>query len=60
MDLNIREQLELREKEYLSPWAKLSSESAGREIPEADCDIRTQFQRDRDRIIHCTSFRRLQ
>ena len=59
MDISIREQLEQRESEYLSPWAKLSSESAGRENPEPDCDIRTQFQRDRDRIIHCTSFRRL-
>ena len=44
---------------YLSPYATKSAESAGREIPVGKCDIRTDFQRDRDRIIHCKAFRRL-
>ncbi len=55
----IRETLEQWEKEYLSPYASRSTESKGRLRPEEQCDIRTVFQRDRDRIIHCKSFRRL-
>ncbi len=57
--MNIRESLEQWEKEYLSPYAKLSMESKGRNKPEEQCDIRPVFQRDRDRIIHSKSFRRL-
>lgn len=57
--MTIREQLEIRETSYLSPYACLSSKSAGRERPEQECDIRPVFQRDRDRILHCKSFRRL-
>lgn len=57
--MTIREQLEKRETMYLSPYACLSSKSAGREKPETECDIRPVFQRDRDRILHCKSFRRL-
>ena len=57
--MTIREQLELREKEYLSPYATLSNSSKGRERDEAQCDVRPVFQRDRDRILHCKSFRRL-
>lgn len=57
--MTIREQLELREIEYLSPYAALSKDSAGRKSPEEECDIRPVFQRDRDRILHCKSFRRL-
>lgn len=57
--MTIREQLELREIEYLSPYATLSKDSAGRKVEEAQCDIRPLFQRDRDRILHCKSFRRL-
>lgn len=57
--MTIREIFEENEKNILSRYAKLSSESKGREIKEQDCDIRTCFQRDRDRIIHCKSFRRL-
>ena len=57
--MNIRERTEIEENEYLSPFATRSSESAGRDIPEEECDIRTAFQRDRDRILHCKSFRRL-
>lgn len=55
----IREIACLREKEMLSPLAALSSQSKGRLIPEEECSVRTAFQRDRDRIIHCSSFRRL-
>lgn len=43
----------------LSPYAALSSETKGRQRPEPECGLRTPFQRDRDRIIHCKSFRRL-
>ena len=57
--MTIREQLEAREEEYLSPYATLSRKSRGREREEAQCDIRPVFQRDRDRILHCKSFRRL-
>ena len=57
--MTIREQLEERELEYLSPYAMLSSKSRGREQEEEPCDIRPVFQRDRDRILHSKSFRRL-
>lgn len=57
--MTIREQLELREVDYLSPYATKSRESAGRKREEAQCDIRPVFQRDRDRILHSKSFRRL-
>lgn len=55
----IREQLELRETEILSPYASFSRESRGREREEEECDIRPVFQRDRDRILHSKAFRRL-
>ena len=57
--LTIREMLEQREKEYLRPCATLSVNSRGRETVEDECDIRPVFQRDRDRILHSKSFRRL-
>ena len=57
--MNIRESLEEREQEFLSPYAAHSRESRGRERPEEECDIRTVYQRDRDRILHCKAFRRL-
>ncbi len=57
--MTIREESEHRERETLSPHACLASESRGRHQPEIPCDIRTCFQRDRDRILHCKSFRRL-
>lgn len=57
--MNIRETLERWEQEYLSPYATHSVDSKGRQKPEEQCDIRTVFQRDRDRIIHCKAFRRL-
>jgi dGTPase len=56
---SIRRQLEENEKEILSAKACLSVNSRGREREEAPHPIRTAFQRDRDRIIHCKSFRRL-
>ena len=57
--MTIRESLEQREKEYLSPFASLSMASKGRLTPEEECDIRPAFQRDRDKILHCKAFRRL-
>ncbi|HWP91935.1 MAG TPA: deoxyguanosinetriphosphate triphosphohydrolase [Thermodesulfobacteriota bacterium] len=57
--MTIREELEEIEKKVLSPFAALSSESKGRMRPEEPCPIRTAFQRDRDRIIHSKSFRRM-
>lgn len=57
--LNIRQKLELREHQILSPFATFSDESQGRDIYEEPCDIRPIFQRDRDRIYHCKAFRRL-
>jgi len=57
--VNIRESLEIWEKEHLSEYAALSMNSKGRLKIEEECDIRPVFQRDRDRIIHSKSFRRL-
>ncbi len=57
--MNVREYLEADEARRLSERACLSSRSRGRESPLTPCDMRTCFQRDRDRIIHCKSFRRL-
>ncbi len=57
--MTIREQLEQRETEYLSPYAMKSRDSRGRKEEEPQCDIRPVFQRDRDRILHCKAFRRL-
>ncbi len=60
LTMTIREQIEQREADYLSQYAMLSAESAGRARPESPCPVRTIFQRDRDRIIHlCRAFRRL-
>lgn len=58
-DSKIRVMTENNEKEFLSPWAQLSSASKGRLIDEEPCDIRTAYQRDRDRIIHSEFFRKL-
>ena len=57
--MNIRESTESWEAEALSPYASLSRNSRGREREEEPCDIRPVYQRDRDRIIHCKTFRRL-
>lgn len=59
MDKIIRERAEQTERLTLSEKACFAADSAGREIPEEECFIRTCFQRDRDRIIHSDSFRRL-
>ena len=55
----IRQEYELTEKKILSPYAKLSSQSKGRKLLESECDVRTCFQRDKDRIIYSKAFRRL-
>lgn len=57
--MNVREAIEERERLTLSHRASLVAETRGRERPEEPCSIRTDYQRDRDRIIHCKSFRRL-
>jgi dGTPase len=57
--MSIREQIEEREREYLSKFACLSSESKGRAIQIEECSIRSAFQRDRDLIVYSKAFRRL-
>ena len=57
--MNIREKQEQTEMELLSPYATQSIRTKGRKKPEVECEIRTCFQRDRDRIVHCKAFRRL-
>lgn len=57
--MNLREQWEGMEHTILSPWAAKSGNSRGRNHQEAPCDVRTDFQRDRDRILHAKAFRRL-
>ena len=57
--ITIRKQTEEIERKILHPGACLSARSKGRVKPEKEGDIRTCFQRDRDRIIHSKSFRRL-
>ena len=57
--MNVRESIEQKEKLIFNKKAFLSINSKGREIPEAEDDIRTVFMVDRDRIIHSKSFRRL-
>lgn len=59
MDKIIRERAEENERKILSEKAALSENSVGRAVAEEECSIRTCFQRDRDRIIHSQSFRRL-
>ena len=56
---NIRDSFLERERESLSVYAFPTSATRGRNKPCAPCEVRTEFQRDRDRIIHCQSFRRL-
>ena len=58
-NLNIRQMLEQREHEILSPYAAFSDQSLGRDFYEEPCDIRPIYQKDRDKIIHCKAFRRL-
>ncbi len=55
----IREESEQLEHRILSPLASFSDCSCGRDYPEEECDVRMVYQRDRDRILHSKSFRRL-
>lgn len=55
-----RERLEAVEQQILAPYALKSAASRGRHYPEAESPSRPAFQRDRDRIIHTTAFRRLE
>lgn len=57
--MTVRERLIEEEKSRLSEYAVCSADSRGRLSEESPCPYRTEFQRDRDRIIHCNSFRRL-
>lgn len=57
--MDIKSQYEQLERQILSPYAAKSGDSRGRERSITACSIRTDFQRDRDRIIHCKSFRRM-
>lgn len=57
--LNLRQRQEYWEHEHLSVNAAFSDETMGRDRYEEPCDIRPSYQRDRDRILHCKSFRRL-
>ncbi len=59
MIMTVRQTMELLEEQYLSPYASFSSKSRGRDEQEEPCDIRTVYQRDRDRILHSKAFRRL-
>ena len=47
------------EEEWLAPYAMHSSQSRGRQYPEEPHPFRTVYQRDRERIVHCTAFRRM-
>lgn len=57
--MTVRERTEQIERETLSPYACRSAESRGRARPLERCPMRTDFQRDIDRIVHCKAFRRL-
>ena len=57
--MNLRESFEEREFQELGPYAAHSRNSRGRDRYEPECDIRTVYQRDRDRILHSKAFRRM-
>ena len=57
--MTVREETQTIQRLTLSPYAALSEQSFGRRTPEPEDDLRTCYQRDRDRILHCKSFRRL-
>ena len=59
MGTNLSEWLDEREALLLSPYATRAADARGREYPMEPSPLRGEFQRDRDRIIHCQSFRRL-
>lgn len=58
--MRTRKEYEEFEHKYLAPYAQKSSQSRGRRHPEKEHDLRTAYQRDRDRIVHCRAFRRLE
>ena len=55
-----RQAIEKRERDWLAPYAMKSDETAGRKHPEEEHPYRTAYQRDKDRIIYSTAFRRLE
>ena len=55
-----RQQLEEFEDQQLAPYGIRSKDSKGRKFPEEEADFRTRFQRDRERVLHTTAFRRLE
>lgn len=55
----LRKRQEEWEHEFLSPYAAFADRSQGRDVEEEECDMRTVYQRDRDRILHSKAFRRL-
>ncbi|MDD6328563.1 MAG: deoxyguanosinetriphosphate triphosphohydrolase [Lachnospiraceae bacterium] len=57
--MTLREQFEKREHQLFRACASFSDQTRGRDHAEEKCDIRTDYQRDRDRIIHCKAFRRM-
>lgn len=57
--MHFRKMQEQLEEQVLAAYAQLSSKSKGRERPETPCSVRTEYQRDRDRITHSKAFRRL-
>ena len=56
---SIKDELQEREIHTLSPFAACSVNTKGRQKPAHEDDLRTEYQRDRDRILHCNAFRRL-
>ncbi len=54
------QELEALERQHLAPYAQFSADSRGRKYPEAPPEWRTEYQRDRDRVIHSRAFRRLE
>jgi len=56
----LRPELEQIERQSLAPYAQFSADTRGRKYPEAASDLRSEYQRDRDRVIHSRAFRRLE